>query len=332
MTRKIAALIAVLMLCLAFAGCSGGEEAPEGMKSVTIEGEPFKLYVPVAWTDNTASGISSAIYSPALGITVSARYHTLGEDITLTEAASKRVLELSASLEQLELKENNPASLGGKDAVKLIYTVMHKQVKTTIVETLVIHNSDLITLRLVCPTEHYEANAELYDTVADVFALCDKGEITNDCIVDKKTPAGMKIASADHLEYRLYVPQSWICHSESGRSEAYVSESGKPNVTVSFIAPGEEMTVEQYFAECEKQYKETISGYELLSSVPTTVASRDAVSYTYTAKYGETSFKVMQTVIEYAGRIYSITYTALEDSFEAHLDDVNSILEAFIFR
>ena len=332
MIRKIAVLLAALLLCIALAGCSGADEAPEGMKSVTIEGEPFKLYVPTAWTDNTNSGISSAIYSPALNITVSARYYTLSESTTLDAVVSTRIHDYSASLAQFNIVENAPSTLGGKDAVKLVYTAMHAQTKMTFVESLVIHNSDVITLRFICPAEHYEANASLYDTVAEVFALCDKSEITNDCVVDKKTPAGMKIASADHLEYRLYVPQSWVCHSESGRSEAYVSESGKPNVTVSFIAPSGEMTVEQYFSECEKQYKETLSGYELISSVPTTVASRDAVSYTYTVKYGDTSFKIMQTIVEYAGRIYSITYTALEGSFDAHMNDVNSILEAFTFR
>ena len=40
----------------------------------------------------------------------------------------------------------------------------------------------------------------------------------------------------------------------------------------------------------------------------------------------------MQTVTVYGGRIYSLTYTAPSDSFDAHIADVNAIITSFIFR
>ena len=142
----------------------------------------------------------------------------------------------------------------------------------------------------------------------------------------------MKIASSDNIEYRLYVPTSWICNSESGKSEAYYPESGKPNITVTSYSPDSPLSATEYFEICEKEYKDVLFGYELLSTDERRVAERDAVSYTYRAVYGETSFKLMQTVLVYNEMIYSITYTALDDSFDTHIDDVNAILDAFIFR
>ena len=76
-----------------------------------------------------------------------------------------------------------------------------------------------------------------FDEMIDVFKLCAKGEVKNDYVTDKKTPDGMKIASADALEYRFYVPTSWICDTEDGASQAYVDESGKPNVSVTAYIP-----------------------------------------------------------------------------------------------
>ena len=40
----------------------------------------------------------------------------------------------------------------------------------------------------------------------------------------------------------------------------------------------------------------------------------------------------MQTVFVYNGSAYSITYTALADRFDAHIDDVVRMLDEFRFR
>ena len=142
----------------------------------------------------------------------------------------------------------------------------------------------------------------------------------------------MKIASPDNVEYRLYVPTTWVCDSQSKKAEAYFPESGRPNVTVTSYSPDEELTVQTYFEKCEKEYKDALEGYEIILTEERTVAQRQAVSYTYKATVGGVELRLMQTVLVYNGMVYSITYTALDDSFDAHTDDVNAMLDAFIFR
>ena len=60
MLKKITALILALLICIcALASCStSGEEVPDGMKAAYISGEPFRLYIPEGWADNTRSGVS----------------------------------------------------------------------------------------------------------------------------------------------------------------------------------------------------------------------------------------------------------------------------------
>ncbi len=331
MIKRISALLLALVMCAAMVACST-DGAPDGMKKVTLEGEPFILYVPESWTDNCSSGVSSAYYSSMDNILVTARYFTPAEQKSLDEHVTALSDAYAATLPLYVLVSREAAVLGGENAVQLVYTADANGRSYTYRQLVTLYKGDVVLLTFYCPTDLYEAHNEEFSGVAEVFVLCDKGEVKNDCVTDKKTPAGMKIASGDNVQYRLYVPTSWICYSESGVSEAYYPTSGKPNVTVTAYTPDGEMTAEQYFAACETEYKQKISGYELLSTSDRTVAERAAKCYTYRATYTEAEFTVMQTVLEYNDMIYSITYTALSDSFDTYLGDVNTMLDSFIFR
>ena len=92
------------------------------------------------------------------------------------------------------------------------------------------------------------------------------------------------------------------------------------------------MTAKEYFEACEEIYKTDIAGYERISESNTTLSGRDAVSYEYKAVYGSAEYKIRQTVAVYGSLIYSVTYTALADSYDAHIADVDVMVSAFIFR
>jgi hypothetical protein len=62
------------------------------------------------------------------------------------------------------------------------------------------------------------------------------------------------------------------------------------------------------------------------------VYDRNAVCFTYKTVYGGKEIKIMQTVFIYNDLAYSITYTAHADRFDAHIDDVNAMLDAFVLR
>ena len=331
MFKKIAAILLAALMCIMAVGCSG-DDAPDGMHLVSLDGEPFKLYVPNSWSDNRVSGISGAYFSSADNIAVSARYFSADEDVTLVQYVDECISSYSKALELFDLEENQATVLSGVDARELVYDAKISGVKYTFRELIAKYLGDFVILTFRAPAEKYSDCTEQFDLIIDEFVLCEKAEPINDCVTDKKTPDGMKIASSDDIEYRLYVPTSWVCSSESGRSEAYVSESGRPNVTVTSYSPDGDISAEKYFKMCEEKYEDELSGYSFVSSEERTVAERNAISYTYSASYDGADITVMQTVLVYNGMVYSITYTALADSFESHMSDVNAILDAFIFR
>ena len=337
MIKKITALTLAILLCaiclLTTACAKKNNGVPDGMKSVTIGGEPFILYVPESWTDNTGSGISSAYYSSPQTILVSARYFTPADDaLTVDAYLDGCEAQYEDTLQSYAKVAREAALLGDENAQRLSYTMIRDGVVYECFQIAASYHGDIISLYGYCPEEIYEDRIEDYDQIISEFVFCEKEDLSGEEVVDKKTPDGMKIASADQLQYRFYVPKNWICDPTSGRSEAIYPESQKSNVAVSVYSPEESISVQDYFAQCEKDYEKTLPQYERLSEKERTVAERKAFSYTYRCVVEGLEFRMMQTVFAYNGDLYSITYTALADTFDTHLEDVEAMLSAFRFR
>lgn len=331
MYKKIIALVVVLVICIGAVGCSNSD-VPEGMHLVSLEGEPFKLYAPQAWTNNTVSGISGAFFAGTDNIAVSARYFSVG-DVSVEDYVRSCIPVYSETHKDFEFDgELTAAVLGGADAKEITFTADHEGKEFRFRQLFAKYNGDIILLSFRCPAEQFDTYNPEFNQMIDEFKLCAKGEVKNDYVTDKKTPEGMKIASGDALEYRFYIPESWICDTQSGVSQAYVDESGKPNVTVTAYIPDDTMTPSQYFEECERSYKESLNGYKFIGEEERTVGGRRAVSYTYSVTYGDVEFTIMQTVFVYLERVYSITYTSPTDTFDSHMQDVEYMLDAFRFR
>lgn len=338
MLKKFFALfIAVILLTSALVGCADEEEEiPDGMQAAYLDGEPFRLYIPEGWASNVASGISGGYAVLYDGVAVSARYDaSVGADVDLSAYLDSCSKKYETAVTNYAVTERADALLGGRDARKLTYTCLNADgAELTCTQTSAKNaNGVVISLFTYCPTELCETVADALESVRAAFVILDDPiPPINDEITDGKTPDGMKIASAKNAAYRLYVPVSWICSSESGVSEAYV-ESDKSNVTVTLYEPQASMSIEDYFNMCADGYKNTLSGYELIGEAEErTVAERPARSYTYKAEYDGQRYRIMQTVFSDGSLMYSITYTALDENFDAHIDDVSKILTAFRFR
>ncbi len=336
MIKKLLAIFLALLFCLCAVGCSEKDpDAPEGMKSATADGEPFTLYVPTSWTVNTASGISGAYYSTVDGLSVSARYYTPAEAMTKDAYLDLCLASVSAEYADMgyELTESKlGATLGQKDALRISYEFDRGETRMRCSQITVEHGGDLVSLYFYCPKSALEAHAEVLEEIRGAFVLKDKGEAPVE-VVTKDTPEGMKLASDKSIEYRLFVPKSWICDPESGVSDAYYPESGRPNVTVTSFVPDTSMSVKDYFLLCEESYKNELPEYSRdAEPAERKVGGRTAYSYTYSVKVGGSDIKIMQTLFAYDSCFYTITYTARTEDFEEHMNDVNAILDAFKFR
>ena len=157
MIKKILALSLALLMTLCMIACSSQDtDVPEGMQSATLEGEPFRLFVPQSWTINTASGISSAYVSPTSKNMITARYYTPADDtMTLSEYIEFCVSSYEKTVDSFALIEQIPAILGGEDAIKLNYTMKENGKEMTCFQISAFYRGDFISLTGYCATESY---------------------------------------------------------------------------------------------------------------------------------------------------------------------------------
>ena len=334
--RSLACLLAAILLLCTLTACAKQENGvPDGMKSATLSGEPFMLYVPEAWSLNTSSGISGAYYNSAQTILVSARYYTPKDPSMTLDAYVDLCSSLNASSQSnYTITAREPAILGGTDAVRLSYTIKQGGDTLTCFQIATRHGEDFVSLYGYCASNLYDMRRADFDAIIKEFVLCEKSAPQGTPVIDKKTPDGFQVASSDQVEYRLYVPTNWICDAESGASEAYYPESGRSNVSVTSYAPTVSTDIKGYFLSCEETYRATLPGYRRPEGEPVSrkVADRTAYSYTYYVTVDGVELTIMQTLFIYNEMIYSFTYTALSENFALHLADVNAMLDVFTFR
>ena len=147
---------------------------------------------------------------------------------------------------------------------------------------------------------------------------------------DVEIPDGMKLISTDERAYRFFVPKSWIDNGRTEISAAYASEGDGSNVSLQMYMTGDESkTVSEYFAECEDRYQTIFDAYTLLSDTDIEMSGISAKQYIYTAVIGGVEYKQMQAIVMKGAVYYVMTYTALPEYFDLHMDDVNMMIKHF---
>ena len=337
--RFLALILCVIMVLPLIVSCNSDSGVPEGMYSVTLDGEPFVFYVPETWTDNRDSGISSAYYSLSKGIMATAKHFACDQEI-IDKGIEAYVADIKAQNAELlkdqkySLKKEGEDRLSGSLAQKYVYEYDYdgeSEYNLTVSQYYTFHAGNIVVLSLYVMTDYFSEVSDDFSKIKNNFVLCEKK------VSDKVETAenGMKKASSDDMQYVCYVPKTWETNLDTKITYAYFPESGSPNVTVTCYSPDQDYTVAQFYEVIEHNYKK--QGYEFVGErKEITVAGRKSISFEYIIKQKkgdvETKYKLMQVLIGYNSLMYSITYTALEDRFDAHLDDVNSIIENFKFR
>jgi hypothetical protein len=152
---------------------------------------------------------------------------------------------------------------------------------------------------------------------------------------DADAPTGMKLASNREVAYLFYVPETWTINREERIFAAYLPEDLSSVSVVPYMPEGANISVGQFFALCRDAMIATAgeNGFTLISeTVDRTMGGRAATIYRYRYTVGGVEYEYLQSVVAYKSMIYSLTYTARPEHFEAHLSDVNAMIDAFAFR
>ena len=72
--------------------------------------------------------------------------------------------------------------------------------------------------------------------------------------------------------------------------------------------------------------------YELISSENITISDLNAKRYVIAVSTGEIDYKVLQAIVKKGDAIYCLTYTATAENYDAHVSDVEKMIEVFEIR
>lgn len=150
-------------------------------------------------------------------------------------------------------------------------------------------------------------------------------------------PDGMQLAT-EAPEYYFFVPMSWIVNTGSGTSSAYYSLNDQTTVSVSVTSysPEESMDIDGYWDMCEEEYKKEFRNYTFIAEEATTVSSateaRNAKSFTYSADFSGKTYKFSQIIFTNGSMFYIMTYTALTENYDTHLQELAKMKAEFVLR
>lgn len=159
------------------------------------------------------------------------------------------------------------------------------------------------------------------------FALASCGE-------DSDVPEGYKLVSENDVAYRFYAPTNWNINNQSSIDSVFYSAADPSLVMVTFYSPSEENAdIDTFWTEIENQYKTVYTDYTLLENrAATTLGTRNAVSYTFTAKIGGADYKVTQVITGYGKYYYTMTYMSTPENYDSHLEEFHGMMSVFKFR
>lgn len=146
-------------------------------------------------------------------------------------------------------------------------------------------------------------------------------------------PENMQLASRADVTYCLYVPKTWNVNTDSGVSSAYYSSTDSSNVSVmSYYPEAESMSIDDYWKLTEAEYQTAFTGYSLISTETTLLGGRKAGKYTFDLTIGEEQVRMMQVIAAYDSMFYVFTYTSAPETFDSHIQEVQTIVDNFTFR
>lgn len=360
---KRAAVSVLLLLCLLGAmltSCaSGGEELPDGMRLATCVGADYRFYVPSSWNLNTSYGISGAYYRfreqsvvsmqkyPVSGevenfkLSLAAQGIQEPEDLAvcffqqflrapLTELATGDVTweaKGSKILDGINAFDFECAANIAGQPLRFRYVIGEKNDAYYVFSFSAVESEE---------NPLYSSLSSDIEKMLSTFRFSEEPyqpEETKKLDADATPPAEMKNASPKGVAYYFYVPQAWTVALDDRIASAYTEDRSSVSI-VPYLPSGEGISIEEYFAEAEQLMLKTAGrGYERLSENRDRIfGGKNSLSYEYRYTVGGISVLCLQVLTAHRGMIYSLTYTALPENYDVHMEDVNAMLQAFVFR
>ncbi len=349
LSRLACLFLSLCFLIGAFASCAGqGDEVPDGYQYATCRGEYFRLFIPTQWRINTESGISGGYYysgTNMVSVSMTEVPFTL-EDETGAEPRVATLddffaahLEDVGTLAGFTQEKNFDATLGGKRAKDITYTARVAGANYRYRQVLCKVEGRFYLFTYSSVAEEFEKWLDTVDGILEniiFYAVPYDGSEDNRLPEVDDVPDGMKLVSNNDVPFRFFAPDDWVTVPGSAAFQVCASETDRSNVSViGYVPSGADESYDHaaYWAEVEKEYQLVLKDYKLVSvTEEETMGGRKAAVYEYTYTLGGVTYCSRQVVCGYSLMVISMTYTALPENYDTHMEDVKAMQAALTFR
>ncbi len=344
----LSVLFALLTVGICTSCVKKENNAPDGMMIVSAKGADYLLYAPTTWNRNTMYGISGAYRNVSEQSTVSVNRFS-SEGFSAAEGADRNaeywetvyrpmICELVLNGNLTSYPDDDYATvLGGMNAVYRHVSGIVDGKQTHFVRVIAERNSFFYVFAFTSSETLYESCLNDVKKMTDTFEFTDTAYIPEDyewAPSEVEAPSGMQVASSDEVSYRLFVPSDWVVDYDNRIFSAY-EPNDRTNISVVPYLPDTGTSVDDYFAMMAEQMKEAVGedSFTLLSEgVETELGTRPAKQYEFRLTLDGKVYCYRQLIALHKGMFYTMTYTSSETHYDEHLNTLDAVASAFVFR
>ena len=354
--KGLLAVVCLAIMLGALASCTvqrAYQGAPEGMRPVNEGDEGGILYVPIAWSVDTSTGVPTAY--------VSDKNRTM---ITLMTVPADKVPEggipayfnsyresFASTLKDFKIiKETEEASdyttrmISTAGAYIYEYSGKVTDIACKFKQAFFLHpeNGTLFIITYSAIEDVYDSYlktlTEAYDNfrfVAEPIPMVDKVQINLPGTEGIEVPEGYTLISNKFVDYHFFVPGNWSPSVNTGMSAAYANADKR--TTANVVAFNTTfMSIDDYWAGYEKDLKATFGEVTFTGGETKYTASKlgdvDARKYSYKITRGTTEYLYDQQVVIYGGYVYMLTFCCESSSYDTYKSDFDGMLANFRFK
>ncbi len=353
---RLLPLLLLSALLLSLAACAQGPDdtVPQGMMLASCVGADYRLYVPTSWVANTSYGVSGAYRNLSKLSTVSVNRYDIPAEMTAEPAPAEQADRLgyfhatyclppiaSTALDgklTMDTEKCIPTTLDGVNAKQYVFHGLIDGTTLHFLQVVAERNGGFYVLSFAATAEMYELCLSDVEKIVSEFVFDEPympSTYVKELEKDENTPAGMKVAYGKDVAYRFYVPTAWEVRMDD-TVYAAVHPTDRSSVSVMpYMPDADNMSVAEYLQMNRDQMTRLLGtdALEVISdSQKVDLGGRQATVFEYRLTLGGQVYRYRQYVAAYKSMIYSLTYTARDADFEAHLGDLDMIVANFKFR
>lgn len=341
--KKIWTLLVAFTLIFTLVSCGEDESVPDGMQ-LARGGEEFgyNFFVPEEWIVANHGEISVAYAS---------KIDTTSVSFTKAEMPEGTVAEYFAKSVENEFSFTPNITVGGekcdfgnaKEAYKFIYDYEYQTHPMRSMQIFVIEGGEFyiftFTSQLTKRGEevtYYDFYLEKVQKVIDNFRFTEKAQSTTDTTEYEKDSDGYLLVSDRALSgFDMYIPADWSVRYSSAAVGISKPDGSSVNLTE---ATSGGVSTEEYWNIRKSELQDIGAVITEIEVMKQTALgnSRWAFSFEYKYTYAGREYHVYQVLgvsgptLNQSG--YVLTYTAPEEVYSQHIEEVQKIIQKVNFR